>query len=220
LLNAQDVNKSHGIVADSSSHEVIEYVCVGIIGKDVGTVANGMGIYNLTIPEMFINDTITFSRIGYHTKSVNAKDLINQDSDTIFLSPKSTELSEVVISDKLTKTKTKGNTTRSRSFVMGILSGSVGGEVGTVIQLPNDSVLIKNLNFHILSDKPDSAKFRLNIYSFNKEVKDNILKENIYFTITDKFVGDFKVDLTKYHLYLCGKIFISIEPVAIFSKGP
>jgi hypothetical protein len=220
FLCAQDAYKAHGVIVDSKSDKVIEYVSVGIIGKDVGTISNEMGNYNLTIPKQFINDTITFSRIGYLTRFVTAKDLISQSNDKTVLIPKNTELAEVVISEKRTKARTKGNTTRSRSFVIAISSGSVGSEVGTVIHLPNDSVLLKDLNFHILSDNPDSAKFRLNIYSFYKEVKDNILNENIYFTVTDKFVGDFKVDLSKYHLYLNGKIFMSLEPVAVFSKGP
>ena len=220
FLNAQNAYKAKGIIVDSSSNKVIEYVCVGIIGKDVGTIANELGFYNLNIPEQYINDTITFSRIGYQNKFVIAKDLIDRNNVKTVLIPKNKELAEVVISGRGTKVKTKGNTTRSRSFVIAISSGSVGSEVGTVIHLPNDSVFVKDFNFYILTDKPDSVKFRLNIYSFNKEVKDNILKENIYFTVTNRVIGDFKVDLSKYNLYLRGRIFISVEPVAVFSKGP
>jgi hypothetical protein len=220
ILAAQNSFQTQGIIVDSTSYNTIEFVCVGIIGKDVGTISNEMGFYNLTIPKQYFNDTITFSRIGYQTKFVIAKDLIERKNIKTVLIPKNTELGEVLISSKGTKAKTKGNTSRSRSFVMAISSGSVGSEVGTVIHLPNDSVFIKDLNFHILSDKPDSVKFRLNIYGFNKGVGDNIINKSIYFTISNKYIGDFKVDLRKYHLYLSGKIFISVEPISVFSKGP
>jgi len=220
FLNAQDIYTVQGKIVDLSSNEGIEYVCVGIIGKDVGTIANEMGYYNLKIPRQFINDTITLSRIGYQTKLVIVKDFINQNNGSIVLTPKNTELTEVVIKDNRTRAKAKGNITRSRSIVIAISSGSVGSEVGTVIHLPNDPVLIKDLNFHITSDYPDSVKFRLNIYRFNKEVEDNISGKSIYFTIANKYTGDFKVDLIKYHLYLGGSIFISVEPLTVFSKGP
>ena len=220
FITAQDSFQTQGTVIDSASNKMIEFVCVGIIGKDVGTISNEAGFYNLTIPKQHLNDTITFSRIGYQTKYIIAKEIISQKNYRTSLNPKNAELAEVIISSKGTKAKTKGNTSRSRNFVMAISSGSVGSEVGTVIHLPKDSVFIKDFNFHILSDKPDSVKFRLNIYEFNKEVEDNILNKSIYFTIANKYTGDFKVDLSKYNLYLSGKIFISVEPVAVFSKGP
>ena len=50
ILKAQDIYTIQGKIVDSSSNEGIEYVCVGIIGKDVGTIANEMGFYNLKIP--------------------------------------------------------------------------------------------------------------------------------------------------------------------------
>lgn len=220
LLSAQKVYRIQGIIIDSSSLKAIEYVCAGIIGKDVGTISNDIGLYKLDIPEQHIVDTITFSRIGYQTKMLTAKDLIAQENAKIALVPINKELAEVVITGTGSKERTKGNTTRSRSIVMAISSGSVGSEVGTVIHLPKDSVLINDLNFHITSDRPDSVKFRMNIYGYDKTIGDNLLKTSIYFTITNKFIGDYKVDLRKYHLYMNGNIFISVEPVAIFSKGP
>lgn len=220
LLSAQKVQRIQGIIIDSSSLKAIEYVCAGIIGKDVGTISNDTGFYKLDIPEQHTGDTITFSRIGYQSKMLTAKDLIAIENVKIALVPVNKELGEVIITGTGSKERTKGNTSRSRSIVMAISSGSVGSEVGTVIHLPKDSVLINDLNFHITSDRPDSVKFRINIYGYNKTIGDNLLKTSIYFTIANKFIGDYKVNLRKYHLYMSGNIFISVEPVAIFSKGP
>lgn len=221
LLNAQDSYNIQGMVVDTSSNNTqIEYVYIGIIGKDVGTISNDSGIFYLKIPSHYINDSITFSRIGYYSKLMNIGDLINQKSIKIILVPKNTELEEVLVLAKGTKTKTRGNITRARGIVMAISSYAVGSEVGTVIRLSNEPVLIKNLNFHITANYPDSAKFRLNIYTFNKEIGDNILNENIYFTIPGKYIGDFEVDLSKYHLSLSHDILIAVETISVYSNGP
>jgi hypothetical protein len=221
LLNAQDSYNIQGMVVDTSSdNSQIEYVYIGIIGKDVGTISNDSGIFYLKIPSQYINDIITFSRIGYYSKLMNIGDLINQKSIKISLVPKNTELEEVLVLAKGTKTRTGGNITRARGIVMAISSSTAGSEVGTIIRLSNEPVLIKNLNFHITANYPDSAKFRLNIYTFNKEIGDNILNENIYFTIPGKYIGDFKVDLSKYHLSLIHDILIAVETISVYSNGP
>jgi hypothetical protein len=220
-LKAQDIIKIQGLVVDTSSNaSPIRYVSIGIIGKDVGTISNDSGLFHLNIPNQHFNDSITFSRIGYYSKLLKIGDLINQKDIKIILVPKNTELEEVLVTAKGSKIKTRGNITRARGIVIAISSGSVGSEVGTVIHLPNEPVLIKEFNIHILSNQPDSAKFRLNFYSFNNEIGDIIFNENIYFTIPNKFVGDFKVDLSKYLLSIGGDIYISAEPIAIYSKTP
>ena len=219
-LKAQDIIKVQGSVVDTSSNaSPIRYVSIGIIGKDVGTISNDSGLFNLNIPGQHFTDSIIFSRIGYHSKFLNIKDLINQKNIRIILVPKNTELEEIQVIAKGTKANTRGNITRARSIVLSISSGSLGSEVGTVIRLPNEPVYIKDFNIHITSNQPDSAKFRLNFYSFNKEVGDNILNESIYFTISDRLLGDFKVNLSRYQLSLGGDIYVSVEPIAIYSKN-
>ena len=218
-LKAQDIVKLQGLVVDTSSNpSPIRYVSIGIIGKDVGTISNDSGLFDLNIPSQHFTDSIIFSRVGYLSKLINIKDLINQNNIRIVLVPKTTELNEVHVIAKGTKTKTRGNITKARGIVLAISSGSLGSEVGTVIHLPNEPVYIKDFNIHIVSNQPDSAKFRLNFYSFNNQIGDIILKENIYFTVPNKLIGDFKVNLSKYHLSFDGDICISVEPVVIYSK--
>jgi hypothetical protein len=149
---------------------------------------------------------------------LNIKDLINQKDIRIILVPKNTELEGVQVIARGTKVKTEGNVTRARGIVLSISSGSLGSELGTVIHLPNEPVYIRDFKIHIVYNQTDSAKFRLNFYSFKNQIGDIILNENIYFTITNKFVGDFKVDLSKFHFSLGGDICISVEPVGIYSK--
>jgi len=220
-LSSQDNVNLKGIVIDSSAEESgIEFVSIGIIGENVGTISNASGMFQISVPIQYLNDTIIFSKIGYYAKQIKCSDLMRNEENRIILEQKMTELREIIITGKEKKEKVDGNISRGRSMVLAINSNSLGSELGTVIRLPKDPVFIKEFNFYIAANHPDSAKFRLNIYDYNKVIGENILKENIYFTIPGKYIGDFSLDLTKHYLFLSNNIFVSVEPIEIFSKGP
>lgn len=218
-LYAQNSNTIIGSTVDSTNTS-IEFVSIGIIGKGIGTVSNDSGSFILNIPSENFNDTLTFSRIGYYTKRLKINDLLIQKNANIILRQKVTQLEKIQIVSKGVKSKTQGNVTRAKGVVIAINSASPGHEVGTMIRLPKNKVYIKDFNFYIVYNGPDSAKFRFNIYSFSNEPVSNILNENIYFTLTNKDVGDYKIDLSKYHLYLNNDIFVSVETIAVYAQEP
>jgi hypothetical protein len=219
-ISGQNVKQLNGIVVDNSNNNTIEYVSIGLIGKDIGTISNEKGSFQLLIPESVLNDTLTFSKIGFYLKTYLIKDLISQKNLIVTLQPKTIELKEVLVTGKSIKEKRAGSVTKAKGMVMAMNSTDIGGEVGLVIKLPKEPVQIRSFNFYITTNHPDSAKFRLNIYSFNKTIGDNILTENIYFSIPGKYTGDFKLNLNKYHLYFSNDIFVSVEPIVIYTKGP
>lgn len=220
-IYGQESVEIKGVVYDSATRHPVEYTNIGIFEKGIGTVSDFSGRFSINIPGDLLNDSITFSRIGYYKKVISTLKLQQNALQTIYLIPKTIQLEEVKIDAKKLKIKTKGNKTRSEKIVLGISSSlSLGLETGTVIKLPDKPVYIKDFNFHIAYNRPDSAKFRLNIYSYDKKIENNILKKNIYFTVSGKTTGDFKVDLTKYNLVVQGDVFVAIEELAVYSKGP
>jgi hypothetical protein len=214
-LNGQDSLKGQ-VIDTTKSCTLIDFVSIGIIGGDVGTITNDSGKFQLSISKDHSNDSLTFSKIGYYPKKIKVADLLILEGIKIILVPKIMQLNEVLITANGTKIKSRGNLTRAKWAVMGISSGSLGSEIGTVIHFQNNPASVKAFNFHILSNHPDSAKFRFNIYGFDKTVRENILNENIYFTIPGKYTGDFSFDLSKYHITLNNDVFITVEPVAIY----
>ena len=54
-----------GIVIDHETQEPLGYASIGIASRGLGTVSNSIGHFVLTIPEKFINDTLTISYLGY-----------------------------------------------------------------------------------------------------------------------------------------------------------
>lgn len=217
----QESIKLKGIVYDSATKQPVEYVDIGIRGKGIGTVSDDSGRFSLNIPADKRNDSLTFSCIGYHTKKIRITDFLSKKENPVFLIQRIVQLTELKIVSKKLKNRTKGNKTRSKSIVLGISSSlNLGMEIGTVVKLPDKPVYIENFNFHIVYNRPDSAKFRLNIYSYDKKIGNNILNKDIYFTIHGKTTGDFKVNLTKYNIVVRGDVFVAVEVLADYSKGP
>jgi len=218
-VTAQESISLRGTILDNKTQRPIEYVNVGIFEKNIGTVSNDSGNFILNIPTSKIKDSITFSRIGYYTRKFKINEILKNNTSKIFLKRKTIQLAEVkVLSPKL-KVKTKGNKTTSHKIVLGICSASLGKETGALIRLPDKEVFIKNFNFNIVFNNPDSAKFRLNIYSYDHKIEENILKKNIYFTIRKKVIGNFRIDLSKYNIVVHGNVFISVELVELYSKS-
>lgn len=219
-LLAQHALKLQGVVYDSLTHKPAKYVNIGILEKGIGTVSSDSGKFEFTIPSDKLHDSLTFSRIGYRTKKLPIAQI--QKKEAFFLVRKAIPLHEVEIASKKLKVKEKGNVTHSKSIVLGLSNVlSLGKEVGTLIRLPDKPVYIEDFNFHIVTNNPDSVKFRLNIYSYDKMIGNNLLKRNIYFTVPGKKVGNFKVNLESYHIEVRGNIFVSVEMLKDYvSKGP
>ena len=210
-----------GTVKDTLNNPV-DFANIGVYNKNIGTVSNENGAFNLSIPIEFTQDSLTFSRIGFHSKTIAINEFKEQNNIVISMLPKVTNIKEIQIVAKHLKEKTKGNKTDAEHIVIYFEKDStkLGFEGGSVINLPNKSpVKIKDFNLNIVSNIPDSAKFRLNIYDYSKKViGDCLLDENIYFTVIKKNQGNYKVDLSKYNIYASGKVLVSIEQIAIYSS--
>ena len=59
-----------GKVLDAKTTETLPFVSIGIPGKSVGTVAQLDGSFNITISDVYNNDSIRFSIIGYEAKKM------------------------------------------------------------------------------------------------------------------------------------------------------
>lgn len=221
VIHCQQETTIKGVIIDTISGRPVEYVNVGIFEKGIGTVSNETGEFSLQIPDITFTDSLTFSRIGYFKTTIHLNSFRDQNPIKIFLEPKSEKLNEVIVDANRLKMHTKGNKSTSEKVVLGISSAlSLGKETGTLIKLPDKEVFLKDFNFHVVYNRPDSAKFRLNIYSYDKDIGDNILNENVYFIIPGDTIGDFIIDLTGLGLIVKGDIFVSLEVLAVYSNGP
>ena len=65
--------KLKGTLINSNTGLPLRYVNVGIVSKDVGTVTNQYGEFNLEVENQYLNDSITLSMIGFSTQSTKKK---------------------------------------------------------------------------------------------------------------------------------------------------
>jgi hypothetical protein len=86
-----------GMVLKDETREGIGFVNVGIIGKNVGTVTDQLGNFNLVIDKRYDNDSLRFSLIGYEPKSYLVKDFRENSVKEILLKPKLYNLNEVTV---------------------------------------------------------------------------------------------------------------------------
>ncbi|MFD0763351.1 carboxypeptidase-like regulatory domain-containing protein [Mucilaginibacter lutimaris] len=206
-----------GFVKDAKTNQPLPYVNVGIIGKSVGTVTDSAGRYklNLTGHE---NDSLKLSMIGYAPAIYKIASFATDAHKTILLQPSTTQLKEVRVSNRKWKEGILGNDSKSDNSNAGFRSNRLGYEIGTVIKIKKKPTYLKQFNVHITDAPAYPVKLRLNFYSLNKGMPDQLLQnQNIY---VDVMPGqkDIQVDLQPYSIYVDNNFFVSLEWIAN-SKG-
>lgn len=153
------------IVLSASTGEPVIYASVGVVNRNLGTVADTLGRFSLNIPAEYINDSIRISSIGYLPKIFAVKD-IDKIADTIFLADDAMMLSEVVVKPRVIKHKTAGRK-GAGGFIFIDVEGYKAAGQGLAIPLRVKKLAwLKELGFTVMTDnKPLSKmKFRVNIY--------------------------------------------------------
>lgn len=152
-------------VLSESTGEPVVYASVGVINRNLGTVADTAGNFSLQIPPEFVNDSIRISSIGYVAKTFAVKD-IKSIPDTIFLSDDVRMLSEVVVKPQRVKHKTAGRKGAGGFIYIEVEGYKAAGQgLATPLKVKGRAWL-KELGFTIVTEnKPLSRmKFRINIY--------------------------------------------------------
>lgn len=85
-----------GIVTDAEKKFKIAYVSISVKGRNLGTISNTDGEFELKIPEMMLGDSILISCLGYQqiTKAVAS---VQKEPEQILLKPVSIQLREVKV---------------------------------------------------------------------------------------------------------------------------
>ena len=219
LLYGQKIS---GTVLEMNSDKPVEYVNIGVVGRNIGTVSDQNGKYTLEIKPEHHDDTLRFSCIGYHSYSVKVSDFISLDNWNISLEEKLYDLAEVVVRPKKIKQKTLGNTVRVKFAVVCAQDSINGFELGALMQNKGRAFL-KEVNFNISVCSYDTIFYRINIYKAH-DVKDmqfeNILTNPIYITSIKEDVKDkITIDFRHLNIVVDGDFLISIENVKNMGPG-
>ncbi len=204
-------------ISDSSTKAGIPFASIGIKGKNIGTVADEKGNFELNILKCDEDDTLKVSAIGYKTKGFTVSEARQSMSKLIMLEPLVVKLNEVVVISKKVKRKVLGTSkysTKNCSAFQG-LNGNWKGEEAAIRanNQKGKSVFIEDFNFYIIQNKyEDSLVFRLMLYSVNAKnlPGETFLKKPIIFKTAIR-QGIVHVDLKNYNIIYNDDFFISLE---------
>ncbi|WP_028284102.1 carboxypeptidase-like regulatory domain-containing protein [Olleya marilimosa] len=209
----------NGIVIDSENQEPIEFVNIGVQHKNQGTITNPNGEFNLKLPKEYKTDSITISHINYYSIKILAQNLKNQ---TIFLEPKTTELSEVIVSNKKIKNRKIGVKSYNRLLSTRVTSKSTDIiELAQLIKVPTEEAKVKAVNFNIRKwSEVDGVKVRINFYeNVDNYPSKKIIQKNIIQEIPTERESDWiRIDLNNNDIYITQDFFIGIEFIPNFNN--
>lgn len=211
-----------GEIKDSKTHSNIEYVNVGILNKNTGTVSNSKGIFNLKLDEKVTsNDTIIFSCISFETQKITVNQLKSKQN-VITMLPSENVLKEVVVTFKKPKPKQFGRSAKGLGLMhFNFFSihdkdadDRLSREIGMKFKISKDCKL-SDFNINITANEFKSVKFRLNFYKIENGLPSKIIVEkDIIFEVKDNFRGLYTLDLKPYDIYLdkeMGDVAVTIQ---------
>ena len=104
-----------GVISEAKSDVKLPYVNIGVLNKNLGTVTDNQGAFELKLDKSYIDDTVRISMIGYKARVFLISDLFRQKGNIqIKLEEEIPELKEVVVTTKNLKSKILGNKTESK----------------------------------------------------------------------------------------------------------
>lgn len=210
-----------GTIYSSETNSAIAYVNVGIIGKNVGTVSDESGNFELKVDSIYYKDSIRFTCIGYESKTFLAEDFIQKDIVKIFLNSIQYKIPEASITEyRKAKNIVLGITSTPIKKGQGFAYSSLGSEMGINVYLKK-KVLLKDINFKIYKCPFDTVEYRVNIYVVNESLETkNILKEPVYLKFSKNDITEILTfDLRQYNLSITGNILITLELFRDLGEG-
>jgi hypothetical protein len=207
-----------GIITDSETKKPIEFVNIGILNRNKGTVSNIKGEFNLGVSNKFLNDSLTISHVNYYPVRIP---IGNFKNETIFLDPRTNELSEVIVTNKRKRNRKIGVKSYNPLLWLGAISEDMDIiENAQRINIPDKTVRVKYVNIYLRTGfKSDSSFVRINFYkNVDNKPGEKIVFENI---VHKKKIepGWLQIDLTKRYIYLEEDFFVGVEFIPDF-KNP
>lgn len=199
-----------GKVVEGKTGKPIPFVNIGVFEKNIGTLSDPDGSFELIIPSQYARDSVIFSSIGFNKKKLpvpqeSAKPL------TVELVESSDVLHEVVVMARKSANKTR------RLGWMGGNDGILpfdtvqgGGAVALLVKSPAIPFRIEKLQVRLLYNSKDTCKLRLHFYAYDsirKVPSAEFLSQEVMLKETKRF-GWMRFDLADYQIVLTERYFL------------
>ncbi len=180
-------------IRDSKTNAPIAYATIGIVGKNLGTVSDSYGNFQMSLIHTLNTDTIRISIIGYIPKEYRIENLRNRTLPAIiYMDTEVIYLTEAVISNK-TKEVFQIGLKQKYCYPIPLFRGAkskvafpqknVQYEIGTRFT-NSKKINLDSIQINIAECNVDLVALRINIYTIDGDVIENILQRPIYVSLT------------------------------------
>lgn len=207
-----------GQIINRETRKPVEYVNIGIPGKNQGTVSDASGNYRFNPHQVDENDIVMISCIGYESREMTLKQFLNEE--VIEIKEISYPLNEALVLPGVFVKKTLGVKTKSKSAQSGFSQNVLGNEMGIMMSVKKRA-RIHQVILNIAVNTYDTIFYRVNVYEVNrKNTFVNILKEPVYLTIPKNQVKNTIVfDVNRHNIVVSGKFLVTLEHVKDLGSG-
>lgn len=202
-----------GLVTDSASRETLPFVNIGIRHKNIGTTSRADGRFSLTIPQQHERDSLTFSMIGYASRTIAISALNVTPGKTIVLAPRAAELQPVTIATGRLMERKIG--IKSDGTLLHFTDGTTNPndifEIAQLIRLDTSATKITSLNILLTEPRKEPGTFRINFYGFDgSKPTGRVIEKPVMQTLPIR-EGWLRFDLEPYGIYVKGDVVVALE---------
>ena len=178
----------------------LPYANIGLYEKNVGTLSDPDGTFEITLPAASSDDSLMFSSVGYETKKIAVSGLgLSKSHHNIRLTSAAILLDEVTVSDRKLKSKImRLGWMGGKDGILPLDTVMGGGAVALLVEAPRAPFYIEKLQLRLMYNSKDSIKFRFHVYEFdsiNRKPGKDLLNREIILTEEKKF-GWLRFDLS------------------------
>jgi hypothetical protein len=209
-----------GRVLSTENNSGIGFVNVGIIGRNVGTVTDNSGNFTIPLENIYNNDSLRFSMIGYESKTFLVSRFRKDTIRNVYMKPVSYTLQEVKVVYRKPKKTTLGDPVTSDELRSGFGYNDLGSELGIKVHT-RGTVKLEDIHLNVAICTFDTVTYRLNIYQIvNKSEYRNILTNPVYMSFSkDKIDKPVTLDISKYNITIEGDVLITLELFKDLGQG-
>jgi hypothetical protein len=209
-----------GNVFSNETKTGIGFVNIGVIGRNLGTVSDKSGHFNLDLNRVTDKDSLRFSIIGYNSKSFLVGQLRQDSTRDVYLSPRVYSINELKVVYHRPKRVELGTQVSSGELGSGFGSNDLGSELAVKVHA-RGRVRLEDINLNITKCTYDTVTYRLNVYQLtDKNEYKNIMTRLVYISFTkDRIKEAITFDLSKYSIIIEGDVMIALELYRDLGEG-
>ena len=206
-----------GVVFDAFTQKPLPFVHIGVVGKNLGTISDDRGRFELDLRRLDERDTLTFSSIGYAEQRCSANEL--PPTSTVELTPRSYALRTYDVRPRgkrlILGRRQPGKTTSGQKTAGEF---GYGQEWGLKIDAPDAPYRLESVRFHTRFNTPDSMLFRINVYTLRNGLPQHSLLQRAVYTTSRRKATWIEADLSAQNLWVDENIVVTVELVRIWYR--